>query len=399
MFDNTANANEAAAGAATVTDTITVLTCKPGKFLAKRIQPDGADINYDKAKFFDIEERLFHDVAELGALLQEIARDPRRCIVLAELIDKSRCRHVRRLGKAKENYPPTLKRVPRRYVGIDFDNLPMPEGVAHEDLEACARAAIAHLPPEFHGAAGWVQATSGHGRKPEMRLRLWYCLSRPVWEAEFKLWLGVVPGTDGSVYGGIQPIFVANPAFENGAVDHLPRRWLMLPGADAVTVPDEFPMPQRMAGGRTYETPFNGPPVPTTEAAAEELRAACAAIEAAMPGNRHATARDATWRLAQLIKGGLLDHAEAEAALCAALVAAGKADGAQELRDLLTSALARAPAAEPWIAAEDEFDAEPLDEDEDEPEATDEPEDREPPGREDDMEDISEEGAAAAGGR
>ena len=42
------------------------------------------------------------------------------------------------------------------------------------------------LPSAFAEAEGIVQASAGHGIKPDIRLRLWFWLDRPITGAEAK---------------------------------------------------------------------------------------------------------------------------------------------------------------------------------------------------------------------
>jgi hypothetical protein len=79
-----------------------------------------------------------------------------------------------------------------------------------------------------------VQATAGHGIKPDIRLRLWFWLSRCTAGDELARWIN--DAVDPASFRPVQIIYTAAPIFD-GIQDPLPRRLVKLPGDDAVAVP------------------------------------------------------------------------------------------------------------------------------------------------------------------
>ncbi len=145
-----------------------------------------------------------------------------------------------RRHKAHGAEPATLHATAHRLLPIDIDD--EHSGLDGRDVEACARAHRALLPPAFHAAACFAQATSSAGVKPGSRIRLWFWCDREVSDRDAKTWLrGTVP--DLSIYSPSQPIYCARPRFD-GIPDPLEgrARSIMLPGG-VVSVPADFAVP------------------------------------------------------------------------------------------------------------------------------------------------------------
>lgn len=133
--------------------------------------------------------------------------------------------------------PPTLAPEAHAVLPVDFDGSdPTVDG---SDLAACAAHARASLPPAFHSAGCWAQATSSAGVKPGARVRLWFWCSRAVSDAEAKAWLEH-SGADLAIYRPAQPIYVAPPSFQSVADPFAGRsRWCVL-GGGLVPVPSDL---------------------------------------------------------------------------------------------------------------------------------------------------------------
>jgi hypothetical protein len=244
-------------------------------------------------------------------------------VVRGTILDPARAARVRRLlhPDAATGDAPTLREAPRRWLALDVDGLELPLGADPRDLAACARAVLPHLPAEFRIARAVVTATASHAIKPGARLRLWYWLSRPVGGAEAARWLRDAP-VDASIFGAAQPIYTAAPMFM-GMPDPLPRRVVILGGAERVAAPD----PAALAP----PPPRSAPPATPRPAAAVAGRYALAAltraaarVAAASVNSRHDTAKAEAWGLARLVRVGLLSEAEVKRVIGDALAAAGK---------------------------------------------------------------------------
>lgn len=316
-----------------MSDSVTILQAR-GRRLCKTIAADGSVRGYDSAKTFDLFERAVSSLADLHALLVDLAGQADRCIVRGAIADPSRTRGVRRLLHAdpETGEQPTLRDVPRRWCALDIDGMPLPKGVAPADIFSCSISAILGLPAEFHGGGFVAQATASHGLKPGVRLRLWCWLSRPTTGAELAQWLRGVPHLDAASFSAAQVIFAASPIFEAGK-DILKNRLVLVPGPGAVRVPP----PEAL---RPPPPPPPRPlPSPITDRrrryAAAALRHAAERIATTAEGNRHDTIRREASSLFRLERGGLITSAELREVVAGAAAIAGKTD-AREIESLLT---------------------------------------------------------------
>jgi hypothetical protein len=210
-----------------------------------------------------------------------------------------------------------LSSVPRRWVALDIDGAPLPAGTDPRDLECCARHVLALLPPAFRNVRCIVQATAGHAVKPGARLRIWAWLARPTLGAELAVWLAGCP-VDPASFRAVQPIYSAAPLFE-GRADPLPRRLVMLPGAECVDVPSPAllrkpaPAPARPARIRDSGD------------GAAALAWATREIAKQREGARHDTAMRVAGWLAAKARRGEVPASAIEGAVVEGLIAAGKA--------------------------------------------------------------------------
>lgn len=303
-------------------DSMTIAVALGGAALAKTVSADGTIQDYDRARLFDLYECPIDGLAGLLPRLRGLALAPSYAVLRGAIADRARTRGVRRLlhDDTATGDKATLVDVPRRWFATDHDSLPLPAGVDPRDLPACGQAARATLPTEFHDAACIVQATSSHGIKPGIRVRLWWLGGRPTWSAELKTWLRTAP-VDHSIYNAAQLIYTASPIFI-GRADHLPDRLAVLPGREAVLVPE--------AAALRPPPPPSPPPIPRftheadrNEYAAGLLAHAAAQVASAPPGQRHNALLRAAARLARFRHAGILADAAARAALARAAQESG----------------------------------------------------------------------------
>lgn len=137
---------------------------------------------------------------------------------------------IRRISRPQpDNYPITLREVPRHALIFDIDDVPLASlgfeevtAPTAEDRESFVRAFIAKLPPELRAASVIYQWTSGAGVEGErgnkwinLKLRLFYWLDRPELTSTVKAWVkwAKIP-CDDQLYKAAQPIFVASPIFD-----------------------------------------------------------------------------------------------------------------------------------------------------------------------------------------
>jgi len=291
---------------APASETLTVLRAR-GRRLAKRLHPDGHVDGYDSAKHLDGFTVPVPDLPALLVLLKRLLARPDCCVIRGELLAGERAESIRRLLHVDGNTgdQPTIRDVPRRWLALDIEGVLLPPAVPPSDLAGCAAAALATFPTTLQGAACIVQASASHGVKPDIRLRVWAWLDRPLWGHELKQWLRDTPA-DASVFGAVQPIYTAAPVLAPGMVDLLPSRLLALPGRPLVHVPP----PELLAPPpRIKRQPDRAAPVTPTRAntyVRAALVRAAHRVSTTQPSGRHRVIVGETARLARFVGPGLL---------------------------------------------------------------------------------------------
>jgi hypothetical protein len=278
-------------------------------------------------------------LAELHTALGRLSRYPRAFVIRGEPLPETnlaRCRRLLHPHREDDGSitPATFREAPRRWLAIDWDSLPVPDGLEwRNDPHGTARHLALLLPPEFAGCGCVVQATSGAGVKPGMRVRSWYLLDRPVTDAEATRWLCRTP-VDRSLYRAVQPHYTAAPVLRD-VPEPMPWRLCLAPGArERVPVPllpePERPRPQSPPPrGRHEGSPY----------ALAALDAECSLVMRAGVGDRHAALNRAAFKLARFIGTRELTAAEVVADLLTAARGAGLEDSDAELRRFLRYSL------------------------------------------------------------
>jgi hypothetical protein len=269
--------------------------------LAKLIRADGTIEGYDHARSVDLFEYPVRHLISLHAVLRRMQHRPDCAIVRGSPIDLTRARGVRRLqfDDAETGYAATLRETPRSWVALDLDSIPAPASLDRLDLAACARVATAALPLAFTNKAAIVHATASHTFQPGIRIRLWFCLARPMGGAELKRWLANSP-VDRSVFGTVQPIYTAGPVFA-GRADPLPIRLALLPGDAEVQPPSAMSL---IPPARPPARPIR---VNTNTAAPYALAALQNAVARLLAAkDRHPAILAEARGLARLVEAGLL---------------------------------------------------------------------------------------------
>ena len=305
-------------------DTITILRAR-GRRLCKTITADGGVRGYDSARTFDMFKLEVSSLDDLHAILADLAGQRDRCVVRGAIADPSRTRGVRRLLHAdpETGEQPTLRDVPRRWVAVDLDSVPLPTYINRESLFECGMEISSRLPREFRGCGFIVQATTQHCIAEGARLRLWFWLDRAVTGSELRQWFSGC-AVDFSAFTPAQVCYTAAPVFENGS-DFLQRRLELMPGPGAVRVP----APEALRP----PPPPPPRPMPTTETPAARdryawcaLRNAATRLAQAAEGSRHAQLLAEARGLARFVPSGALQESEIIATLTGAAQAAGKTD-------------------------------------------------------------------------
>jgi hypothetical protein len=146
---NPANPTDAVAG--DITDFITVFQSR-GPRMAKLVQPGKDPEGPEDAKTFDAIEIPISGPSDIREAIRKLIQYPTRFVVRGKLIGPTRGILRRSNFNPKTGEHPTLKAAAHRWLAIDLDGIPQPEGTDVTDLEACGRIGMSFLPEEFHGA-------------------------------------------------------------------------------------------------------------------------------------------------------------------------------------------------------------------------------------------------------
>src|SRR5215469_12825826 len=156
------------------TDTVTVLHSvdNPPRFLTKtNVLSGGGAWNGRQTrypKWFGYRNADISGIANLSALLVELAPNPFCCIIRGNAAGQWTDRAVQR---KKEVFAET----PRRWVLLDVEKFPVPEDLnLFADAKEIARRFVELLPAEFHDVSHHVQLSGSAGKNPnEFRAHFW----------------------------------------------------------------------------------------------------------------------------------------------------------------------------------------------------------------------------------
>jgi len=254
-------------------DTVTILRAKGGRLLTKRwTLSEGRlqETSYDKAWRFSATEHPVCNLRELGQLIRQISADPQAAPVRGAIADGANRNDMLRRARSRGSVLATLISKPRRWLGLDLENIPCPLGIDPIfEPDATVEHTISLLPPAFHAATCLWQFTGGHGIKRGIRLRLWYWLNQLTSDEELRRWLGERVRQDGVpphqwprrwpidpvLFNPIQLHYTAAPIFE-GFSDPVPMRCGWRCGLeDVVVVPAPVPVAKECAGHSSTSTP------------------------------------------------------------------------------------------------------------------------------------------------
>jgi hypothetical protein len=210
---------------------ISVLKCHQNLLATKTIFPDGKVIPYDHAKTFRFTYRELDTLEEFAKALEWLADEPRMFIIRGQLLPGLSGWQTRRL-KATRDEPATIECPSRSWIVLDFDSIPVPEGLGLPDKVAEAGYYIRDnkLPSYLRGIRCVAAATSSTGLTGawHARLRLFFLLKQAIDNHALYYWADALSRThqdlklDPSVMEAQQPIYTARPIFE-GCCDPVPK--------------------------------------------------------------------------------------------------------------------------------------------------------------------------------
>jgi predicted P-loop ATPase len=224
-------------------DSITVLQ-HPTALATKRHHNLGSTIKtdpYGDGKYFKCEVVPLANLAELYELLKVLATDSRAFCIRGEPVPGRDLERIRRTKKPKDGEPAGFREVPRRWMMLDVDSLDKNFKADWGTVEGCQAAAdklLGQLPMELRTAGYIWQCSASAGVKSGLRMHLFFALDRPLGELELGRWIESVNDAAGqkvldpAVVHTVQPLYVADPLFEN-MLDPVAQRMGFVPGVPA----------------------------------------------------------------------------------------------------------------------------------------------------------------------
>lgn len=194
---------------------VTVLICRQGR-AQKTISPTSTK-GYVCGTYFDVEVYPANNLHDLAQVLQYVRQNPRAFIVRGIPIGKERSNVVRR------SFGPTAtlrSPVDGGYwlcFDIDSEEVDISDGPA-----TVIPRWVAGKAPQLQEVSFIWQASASWGIKSGLRAHLWYWLEEPRSESQILEWSESLPfKIDKTLFNIVQPHYVNDPVFANGAVDPL----------------------------------------------------------------------------------------------------------------------------------------------------------------------------------
>jgi hypothetical protein len=227
-------------------ETVLVFTSAYGECMTKTITqtPDGgwAKENAQPATMFSVTEAEFSDHEGLLDILKVLLPHPTAFIVRGGL-ERPIAEGEQITKRHSENYPgddrAVLIEAHRRWVPIDFDDVPMGDdySLTHVD-DMIDKAIKRYLPELFHDVTVVWELSAGAGTKSDgtLNCHLFFLTNWPmgtIWLREFMK--AFAPAADTSIYKFGQPLYTAAPIIINGP-DPVPTRLGIVRKSDDMVV-------------------------------------------------------------------------------------------------------------------------------------------------------------------
>ncbi|MCL7410182.1 hypothetical protein MWN62_14170, partial [Marivivens donghaensis] len=182
-------------------------------------------------------------LSDLYQALSELQSYSERFVIRGSLIKGRPTEGIRRTLRPKVDEPANFQPASRRWVMLDVDDVPMPEGLVDPNMQAddIIQHVISLLPVEFQHTSCIYQWSGSMGFKLDLiRVHLWFWLDRAVTDVELKDWLHDAP-VDHALFNPVQVHYTANPILEEGISDPIKNRlgsYMPKDGKATVLVPE-----------------------------------------------------------------------------------------------------------------------------------------------------------------
>ena len=229
-------------GSSVFISALTILRSVTGKLATKRFSryPDGkiGKSDYDREKWFSAEVVTIAGLEDLARVLTDLQKDNSAFVIRGGPLPTANRNRLTRRIHDRPDEPAPFRASDRAWIMVDVDGIEAPADIdATEDPDKAATYLIAQLPQEFKGVDCFWQWSSSQGFKGrKLSCHLWFWLDRPIADKDLKRWAKAYNAAvgrkviDDAVFTPVQPHYIADPIFENGAVNPLRRRTGILSG-------------------------------------------------------------------------------------------------------------------------------------------------------------------------
>lgn len=140
-----------------------------------------ADLAFQNGYFYDVETPTVSNIRELGSLIEQISRDPRKIIIRGH----SRSGQLKEVRKKQVEFEEPTQGIP--WVMLDFDHISLPERMDPNSVEAI-EFVITKLPEEFSAVTYYYQFSNsagilksdGNPRKTGFNGHVFFWLDHPI---------------------------------------------------------------------------------------------------------------------------------------------------------------------------------------------------------------------------
>jgi hypothetical protein len=218
--------------------------------------------DYGRETHFRVTQVDLNGFGHLCKCLDRLTQRPLAFVIRGEPLPGTDLNKTRRLvhPDPETGELATFAEAERSWFAVDIDKVKKPVAIDPvSDPEGAIEHLIGLLPPELHDASCWWQFTCSQnlpGCEDTLSARLWFWLLEPLGDAALTRWAHCANKVgkliDPSIYRVVQPHYIADPVFEEGMRDTLPRRHgvrIGLDNAASLLIPEPSADDPYVSGG------------------------------------------------------------------------------------------------------------------------------------------------------
>lgn len=206
-------------------DKLSVLSVRKG-VLAKTWLADGGIKDYDGGMFFSVSEVKISDIIGFHKFLNKYRSNPKVCLVRGKFIGNDKTNTRRDSSGASGEI--TFEDQPLHLLCIDIDKYtPSFSDPVLEPEQAIDEFLAEFMPSEFQQASYVWQLSSSAGHTKNvgiLKAHVWFWSETAYTSGQLSSWASKHDHVDSSLFRVVQPHYIADPVFSDGAVDPVPLR-------------------------------------------------------------------------------------------------------------------------------------------------------------------------------